>query len=90
MPYIEHEISEREFLDECDDHDLAKIVKHLREQKLLTNRESMTDYIDQEFPTPKLSVGQSEIFEALRTIARNTLRLEPEDENNIQEIANRF
>ncbi len=90
MPYIEHEISVREFLDECDPHDLAKIVKHLREQKLLTNRESMADYFDDATSAPSLSVAQSEVYEALRTIARNTLLLSAEEEQNIISISNRF
>ncbi len=90
MPYFEHEISVKEFIDECDDYDLSKIVAHLRKTNRIGNKDRVHEHIDSDFSSINLSVGQTELYEALKTIAQNMLRLTNEQHEQIISISKHF
>lgn len=83
MPYLDFDVDVEDFLGECSNRDIEKIITYLIEDGTLYEKEI--------FKIPQCgSLYEQRINEILQKINENKLRLTIEEEETLRKIANRF
>jgi hypothetical protein len=83
----EVEISEWEFVRECTDSEVSRLIKEIQEQEEEIWEEEVNKWLIEFNPPQTSSLATTEFFEALQKISKNHLRLSLEQEEQILNIA---
>lgn len=83
----EVEISEWEFVRECTDSEVSRLIKEIQEQEEEIWEKEVNKWLIEFNPPQTSSLATTEFFEALQKISKNHLRLSLEQEEQILNIA---
>lgn len=83
----EVEISEWEYVRECTDSEIVRLIKEIQEQEEEIWEEEVNKWLIEFNPPQTSSLATTEFFEALQKISKNHLRLSLEQEEQILNIA---
>lgn len=83
----EVEISEWEFVRECTDSEVSRLIKEIQEQEEEIWEEEVNKWLIEFNPPQTSSLATTEFFEALQKISKNHLRLSLQQEEQILNIS---